>query len=309
MAWVPATFWLRVEVAGRRFLNSPLATMEASVSFLNWRPETIESLSPNPDQDLLIRSLPQSLMAAVLDSELARDRLVLSPRNYQRYYTELGGSFDDYLATFSSKTRSGLRRKVNKYRKVAGADGADIFKVYRSPEEIAEFWSIARQVSALTYQEKTLDAGLPAAPAYREQAMALAQSDAVRGYCLFHQGQPISYLYCPSDQGVLEYAYLGYDPSFRKLSPGTVLQWLAFEALFSEARFTLFDFTEGEGQHKKTFATGQMECADLLLLNRTFKNRMKLLTYRSLRTVVDTAKWLLEQAGVGAKVKRWLRAR
>ena len=43
-------------------------------------------------------------------------------------------------------------------------------------------------------------------------------------------------------------------------------------ALFAD-RFAWFDFTEGEGQHKRQFATGGTACVDLLLLRPTLANR------------------------------------
>ena len=39
------------------------------------------------------------------------------------------------------------------------------------------------------------------------------------------------------------------------MSPGTVLQYLALESIFDEKVNSYFDFGEGEGDHKKMFAT------------------------------------------------------
>jgi CelD/BcsL family acetyltransferase involved in cellulose biosynthesis len=100
----------------------------------------------------------------------------------------------------------------------------------------------------------------------------LAARDAMRGWILFLDGRPASYLYAPSDGATLIYAYLGYDPQFADLSAGAVLQIEAMRALMEERRFRLFDFTEGEGQHKKLFATGEVECVDLLLVRPTAGN-------------------------------------
>jgi CelD/BcsL family acetyltransferase involved in cellulose biosynthesis len=79
---------------------------------------------------------------------------------------------------------------------------------------------------------------------------ALARRDQMRGWLLFVDARPISYLYAPAEGDTLIYAYLGYDPEFADLSPGTVLQLEAMRQLMDEDGFRLFDFTEGEGQHK-----------------------------------------------------------
>jgi CelD/BcsL family acetyltransferase involved in cellulose biosynthesis len=42
--------------------------------------------------------------------------------------------------------------------------------------------------------------------------------------------------------------------------------------LMEERRFAWFDFTEGDGQHKRQFATGAVDSLDLLLLRPTFAN-------------------------------------
>jgi CelD/BcsL family acetyltransferase involved in cellulose biosynthesis len=101
---------------------------------------------------------------------------------------------------------------------------------------------------------------------------ALASRDGVRAWLLFLGGKPISYLYAPAEGETLVYAYLGYDPEFAELSPGTVLQMEALREAMGEGRFKLFDFTEGEGQHKRQFASGEIECLDLLLVRRGLGN-------------------------------------
>jgi hypothetical protein len=74
-------------------------------------------------------------------------------------------------------------------------------------------------VSALTYQERLLDAGLPAGPEALERMRALARRDQMRGWLLFVDARPISYLYAPAEGDTLIYAFLGYDPEFAELSP------------------------------------------------------------------------------------------
>jgi CelD/BcsL family acetyltransferase involved in cellulose biosynthesis len=42
--------------------------------------------------------------------------------------------------------------------------------------------------------------------------------------------------------------------------------------LMEEGRFRWFDFTEGDGQHKRQFATGAVDSVDMLLLRPTLSN-------------------------------------
>ena len=213
----------------------------------------------------LIFSLPVDLLPDVLAACPGMKPFVR--QRYRRSYASLDGSFDDYLATFSAKARSTLRRKVRKLAERSG--GALDVRRYSAPDDMDEFYHHARAVSARSYQEKLLASGLPQGEAFLAQLKQRAEQGRMRGWLLFLDGAPISYLYAPADGQTLIYAYLGYDPDHASWSPGTVLQFEAMRQLFEEKSFRLFDFTEGEGQHKLLFGTGFIDCLDLLLVRRT----------------------------------------
>ena len=231
----------------------------------------------------------------------------------------MAGDFADYQAKFSSKTRSGIKRKVKKFAQQAG--GLDL-RHYRSPSEIQSFLELARPVSAASYQERLLDCGLPTEPDFVrgavaaadvdtpvsiDAAVAAAARDDVRAFLLFANGSPVSYLYCPVHDGVLEYAYLGYVPDFSRLSPGTVLQWLAMEQLFAEQRFSAFDFTEGDSKHKRFFGTHQVTCSLQLILRPTWKNRKLLFAHRATESLSSSIVRLLDRLGLKKRLKQWIR--
>ena len=191
-------------------------------------------------------------------------------QRYERSYADLSLGFDAWLARLSANSRSTMKRKA---RKLADRSGGMLdLRCYRTPDELSEFYEHARQVSAASYQERLLDAGLPQGPGALGAMQALAARDAVRAWLLFIEGRPAAYLYAPAEGDCLLYAYLGYDPAFAAFSPGTVLQYEAMRGLMAERRFRLFDFTEGDGRHKRQFATGTISCVDLLLVRRTLSN-------------------------------------
>jgi len=177
-------------------------------------------------QAIVTRSHPVSGPLPTLSRTKGAIRYV--PSQYLRRYAELAGTFQDYLAKFSAKTRNTLRRKVKAFR--SHGAGSEM-REYKRPDEMPEFYRLARTVSSRTYQERLLDAGLPADEEFQAALIADARQDAVRGYLLFLRNEPIAYLYCPVEDGVLVYSHLGYDPQHAGLSPGTVLQFLAQEAL------------------------------------------------------------------------------
>jgi len=224
--------------------------------------------------------------------------------HYTRHHADLRGDFEGYLAKFSAKTRSTLRRKVRQFLIQEEGSGMREFK---RPADMPEFHRLARTVSALTYQERLLDAGLPADKGFAERLEELARADDVRAYVLFMQGKPIAYLCCPALNGVLLYSYLGYDPSYAGLSPGTVLQYLAFESLFAEQRFRAFDFTEGQGEHKQFFGTDATLCADICYFPATASARFWIGLHMAAGIVSTAAGDALEHWGAKSAVKRFLR--
>ncbi len=227
------------------------------------QPLTLPGLPPLAD-GYYLRAVPE-LQAASLGGGSGMRAFVR--QSYPRHYADLGLGYDAYLATFSAKTRSSLKRKA---RKLAERSGGTLdVQAYRTPAEIAEFHADARAVSAPTYQEKLLDAGLPDDLA---QMQALAARDQVRAFLLFVDGRAVAYLYAPGEGATLRYEHLGYDPAFGEWSVGSVLQLEAMRLLMDEARFRWFDFTEGDGQHKRAFATASIASVDLLLLRPTFAN-------------------------------------
>lgn len=223
---------------------------------------------------------------------------------YVRRYAELGGTYDGWLAGLSGNARSSLRRKR---KKLAQLTEKSAIRFFRSAKELREFQALARPLAALTYQERLLGAGLPDGPAFAARTEALAAEDRVRAWLLTLDERPIAYLWCSAEGTALRYDHVGHDPAFAELSPGTVLQAAAFEQLFAERRFARFDFTEGDGQHKRQFATGGVACADVLLLRDTIPNRALVGAVRGFDGGVAVAKRAARHprlAGVARRVRR-----
>lgn len=276
---------------------------------LKGAPAPVDTPQPPTDpislgsQGFVIRSLPVSARQPVLRRSGAY--LCYVPSQYPHYYIDLRSSFDQYKAKFSSKTRSTLSRKVSKYTQHGG--GALRWRPYTQRDDMGEFFRHARAVSAKTYQEKLLDAGLPDSDEFLQEMTALAARDQVRAYVLFDGEKPVSYLYCPVEDDVLIYAYLGYDPDYLKLSVGTVLQWVALESLFDEGRFAIFDFTEGQSEHKRLFATHDVQAANVFFVRATFRNSMLIRFHYLFAQLSAALGRLLEKTGLKARVKRLLR--
>lgn len=250
----------------------------------------------------LVTSLPEARQAA-----MTRPGMIAGVRQrYTRYYADLTIGLDAYLRTISSNTRSSLKRKA---KKLAVASGGTLdVRRFRTPDEMTAFHAIARGISVRTYQEKLLDAGLPDDAAFLRQMDALAAAGLVRGWLLYIAGAPAAYLYCPIHAGTVVYEYLGHDPAYDDLSPGSVLQIEALRDLYAEGGLVRFDFTEGEGQHKRQFSTGGVVCVDMLLLRATLVNRVAMLALGGFDRMVALGKRGVERFGLGDWAKKVRRA-
>lgn len=299
---------IRFQIGDRTLWQVRLPLQVSSVSLSDrlapaTDPSPPAALVPGPAVGWYLRALP---VAAELP-RLARtgDHIRYVPLQYFHCYVDLSIGFEAYCAKFSSKTRSTIKRKLRKYQEHCG--GTLHWTCHRTPEEMQDFHRMARRVSEVSYQERLLDAGIPDGDEFVRGMQAAAAQDAVRGYVLYDGGRPVSYLYCPVHDDALVYAYLGYDPEYAAHSVGTVLQWLALESIFAEQRFAFFDFTEGQSDHKRLFATHETRCANVMFV-RWSPARLLLLHAHARSDAISAAlgRWA-ERMGIKSRLRRLLR--
>ena len=245
-----------------------------------------------------VTSLPEDRQAAMIFA--SGGMLPLVRQRYTRYFLDFEIGFDAWLAGLSSNARQGLKRKA---KKIAAGGALDVRR-FRTPDELEAFHPVARQISARTYQERLLGSGLPESTEFIQEMLALGAADRARAWLLYIAGEPVAYLYCPVVGDTVIYAHVGHDPACNDLSPGAVLQLEAMRDLFAEQRFGRFDFTEGEGQHKRQFATGGIACIDLLLLRPSPVNRLTILALGGFNASVALAKRVVNAAGLEKLAKR-----
>lgn len=229
-----------------------------------------------------------------------------TPRQYHRFYIHGIGTFEGYLKKFSSKSRYNLHRKVKKYDEFC--DTQKNLKEYSDIQGINQFYTLARELSKKTYQERLLGSGLPTSDEFKRSMEDGAKQNLVKGYILFHHDKPVAYLYCPIAFGnIYLYAYLGYDPKYRQWSPGNVLQYKVLQAIFHKQQEFIFDFTQGEGEHKKFFATHSKKCADIYFLKCTLLNLFIVCSHITLSKASHVIVNTLTIFSLKSKIKKLLR--
>ncbi|WP_241527356.1 GNAT family N-acetyltransferase [Sphingomonas turrisvirgatae] len=292
---------LSFQIGARTLLAVKRSLVRVAVSLDEAREGRLPMLPPLPREadGYVVTSLPEER----LDAMIASGRMIGFVRQrYLRYHADLTGTYDAYLARLSSSARQGVKRKM---RKVAQLSGGKIdVRRFVTPDELRAFHGIARGIARRTYQERLLGEALPDSPAFVDWMLARAAEDAVRAWLLYIGGEPAAYLYCPAQGDTLIYEFVGHDPRFNELSPGAVLQMEAFRELFAEGRFARFDFTEGEGQHKRQFSTGSVPCLDLLLLRPSFANRLTTAALGGFNRVVAGGKAAAQRAGADGLARK-----
>ena len=262
-------------------------------------PPALPTLPPAAD-GYLVTSLPVAHRTAMLRS--GGGMLAFERQAYTRRYADLTIGHAAYLDGLSGNTRAAIRRKR---RKIVSASGGTLdIRRYRTPDELAEFHATARTLALVTYQERLMGSGLPDTPDFMRRMVAMAAAGQVRAWLLRIDDAPAAYLYCPVHGDTVIYEYVGHDPRFNDLSPGSVLQAEAFADLFADPALKRFDFTEGDGQHKRQFATGGVACVDLLLLRPTIANRAIVAAMRAFDGGIALAKRIVARFDLDMLARR-----
>lgn len=307
MMAAPETAAIDFTIGSRRLFSVPRHLARWSFSLDDVLAGTLPDAPPGGRDGVRVQSAPTTRLADIAaryPGYLAGGR-----QDYRRHYIAMDGGFDGYMAQFSGKTRSTLRRKA---KKLADEAGGYTVSEHRTPAEMEVFLAAALPLSAKTYQARLLNAGLPDSPEAHRAMLEAAEADRMRGFLLHAGGAAVAYLALPvagPETGrALIYAHLGYDPAHARMSPGTVLQMDALERLFGEARYRWFDFTEGDGAHKQLFGTHFAACSSLVLLEPTLANRALIGARAGFDASVAQTKALAARSGALSRIRSLLRA-
>jgi hypothetical protein len=235
-----------------------------------------------------------------------------APYRGKRYFIDLSsGSFDDYLAKFSAKTRNTLKRKARRFAEYSG--GVLDFRYYTSPGEMLEFCQHAISVSRVSYQAK-IGFGFPETAEFKTSLIGEAGKGRACGFVLMSDSRPVSYVFCRINGDHISYAIPGYDPKLAKFSPGTVLLFLILQRLFAERRFRVFDFGGQEWGYKELFGTSSVDYVRVFWFPVTMKNFVLVTAHCVVRQAWRGVAWVKGVSiscagGARAVIDRCVRAR
>lgn len=236
---------------------------------------------------------------------LTSSKLIYIRYKYPNYIIKLDGytAFDDYLAKFSAKTRGTLKRKLKKTRNNGFTE-----KVYCKEEDVDEFHKYSCLVGEQTYQKRRFNAAIPNTEEFKKSLKIQATNNEFLGIVLFIEGQPCAYLYCPIINNTYVYSYLGYLSKYSRFSPGTVLQLQLLNYIYSQQnKASYFDFTEGDGSHKKLFSTHMFTCCNCLVAENSLENQFWFRAQIALDALSSLLGQVLNKLKIKQTIKRIIR--
>ena len=192
-------------LGSRRLLSVPRMLATWSFGLEDVLAGGLPTAPPSGRDGVRVLSAPTTQLAAItarFPGFIAGGR-----QDYRRHYIDMGQSFDDYMAQFSGKTRSTLRRKARKLSDET--PGGYNVTEHRTPAELEAFLAAALPLSARTYQARLLDAGLPEDAAARRAMLEAGEADRMRAFLLHAGGQPVAYQSRPVSGATRGYADLG----------------------------------------------------------------------------------------------------
>jgi Acetyltransferase (GNAT) domain len=197
--------------------------------------------------------------------ELARTRPGLLVRQHfgarvERWLASIPGTYDDYLAARSSKTRSNVKRYGRRLEERYGEGVA--FRVFRTPGELEELMRDTEAVYVKTYQHG-MGAGLRGTELERRLRELAAERGWFRGFVLYLDGVPAAFWHGTAYRGVFSTGPTGYDPAHRDLRLGTYVLARMVQELCGDVEW--IDFGSGDAEYKRHFSDESRLEEDMLV--------------------------------------------
>jgi len=179
-------------------------------------------------------------------------------RNRLWWFIRMPGSFEEYIASLRETARAHITRDCKKFEKEEPE-----FRIIQSPDEVENFLRDAEKISRLTYQWK-FGYGVYNDENTRQELIRLAESGSLRCYIVYLQGNPCAFGWGKLIYGRFSFQRTGYDPRYRKLSPGTALMIRMIQDLIENTNCKVFDFLwGGEDGYKSRLGNVSVSCASI----------------------------------------------
>ena len=265
----------------------------------------VDTLHAEPVDVLQLRFVdvgsPAHTLARTTPGPLARQRF---SEPVHRWRATVPATFDEYMKTRSSKTRSNVKRYARRLEEQFG-DGVAV-RLFTAPDDLDELVRDTQSISVKTYQHG-LGAGF--SDSGRDRALlelALARGW-YRGFVLYIDGIPSAFWHAMAYGRTLYTGPTGYDPARRDLRLGTYVLAKMLERVCGEV--DRVDFGVGDAEYKRHFGDEHRTEEDVLV----FAPRAKAVALNLARSGVlgasQAGRALLARSGKFDEARRRWRSR
>jgi CelD/BcsL family acetyltransferase involved in cellulose biosynthesis len=263
-----------VRVAGRTLMRPRLRCLAIVHGGLAARPgheaETLDALSEplrRGDVDAVhLHRVPTEgrFFGPVTRSWRGGRRQAVMPRHLH-WQIALPETFDEYLASLSSRSRSNVRKQARKLE--AGSAGELEVRRYSGAGDRDALFADVEAVAARSYQ-RGMGVGFQLDDVQRAVLDLMLERDLTRAWVVAVDGRPVAFEIGHRFGGVFFGEATGYDPDFASHRVGTYVQMRMVEDLCADRAVGAIDFGYGDAEYKRTFANRSWDDADVLVVAR-----------------------------------------
>lgn len=222
---------------------------------------------------------------------------------------QLPDSSEGLYKILPPRHRQNYRRKA---RKIVEDFAGDVhIKCYRSVSELDQVFRELEEITAKTYQ-RGLGFGFKDTPEMRGRCELAASKGWLRVFILYIAGRPCAYWNAMAYCGTLCGDHIGFDPAYRRYSPGMYLTLSVIAELCDQKKnhdITQIHFGPGDAEYKSILSNLSFEEGTVQIYGRTLRG----LGVKAFSTPVLFAdrltKRILSKMKLLAKVKRLWRDR
>jgi hypothetical protein len=215
----------------------------------------------------------------------------------------LPGSFDDFLASRSHKTRKGIRQDERRLRAAFG-DTLEV-AIVRDPSGLERLMGDADRVAGSTYQ-RVLGGGFADTDEQRALTEVGLAGGLVRGYLLYLDGAPVAYWMCSLYGETMLLKTGGYDPAFTEHRVGIFLLMRVIEDACADSALRILDFGPGDAAYKQQFSSESSLERNLVLFAPNLRARRINATRTAILGPARLARRALDAAELTDRLKsRW----
>lgn len=179
---------------------------------------------------------------------------------------EFTGSWSEYIGAMKRKRRYNLNACVKKMEEKSCGD----LKVlrYRTVNDVTPFLCDLNDIYHQTWQSNVFGSKDRNNDLELDKNHALAELGAFNCFVLQSAGEAIAYLRGYSYKGIYYYEEIGYKQLWREYNPGSVLNMLAIQRLFSDGNIKSLNFGYGENTYKQIFGNASYSATNVALVKK-----------------------------------------